>query len=130
MNKNILKYAKSLANLILKSKESDSSSIVSGFSQLLVKNGLLLRVDLILSLAKKMINKELMQRKVIIKKPKESTVSAEDLNQIKKIFPDHFFFEELVDESLISGISVETFDKKIDASVFGRLYKLKQNLVK
>lgn len=125
MIKNLNKHPKILADVLLKLKKNEIDGFVDAYTEILKQKGILLYYPRIVSETLKIISKEIQKNTIQIKyKNFMPEISA----KFKKVFGSDVLIEESIDEDLISGLVINTYDKKIDGSIKGRLQVLKSNM--
>lgn len=125
MNKNFKKHSEILAKVLLKLKESEKDEFIDAYTKVLAQKKLLLYYPQIVSEILKIIKKEIQKNTVSVY---YKNFIPEISNKLKKVFGNDVLMEESLDQSLISGIVINFHNKKIDASIKGRLKMIKSNI--
>lgn len=124
------KYAEALSYALVNAGQDEADEIADFFAKSIFESGLSLHSLSIIKKAEKIaLNK--ISRSIAIIRSRES-LEASLKSRLEQSVRDHFgkelVFEEKIDPSLVSGVAIELFGLKIDASVLGNSKKLLEHI--
>jgi len=127
MKKSNRQYAKSLHEAIQGVKGDKLAGMLKKFASILVRDRKLKQSEAIITEFIKYSKKQEGITEIIIKSARPLTHAT--VGNIKKILGEKIESIEKVDDQLIGGVTIESDDEILDASIKTQLLKLKEKMV-
>lgn len=124
------KYAESMAYAMVNAKPSEAGIVSDFLAKAIFEEGLSLNSLSIMKEAERLALNEIKKRTATIhsREALDSNIKVRLEQSVKNKFGEDLVFEEKIDPSLISGVVIELFGLKIDASALGGSKKLLEHI--